>query len=173
MLLSGVRVPVQVTPPSLLMKSLSWPTLTLRSARVKPVTASLKVTVTVDVSPTLRALSATTIVAVGHWVSMAKLFESVLPMPALPDAPVTPLLSSVIRLLLSSTLLVGVSIAVQVMPPSLLPSPLRLPLATLRSVRVKPATASLKVIVTRLVSPPAKAVSATTMVAVGSTVLTV
>ena len=64
-------------------------------------------------------------------------------------------------------LLVGVSVAVQVMPPSLLLRPLRLPLATVRSAVVKPLTASLKVMVTSEVSPAAKLVSATTMVAVG------
>ncbi len=152
---------------------LSRPTVTLRSAVVKPLTASLKVMVTVDVSPMLKALSATTIVAVGRWVSMAKLFESVLPMPVLPDAPITPVLSRVIRLVLSSTLLDGVNVAVQVIPPSLLLTVLSVPLAMLKSALVKPLTASLKVMVTRLVSPTAKAVSATTMVAVGSTVLTV
>ncbi|MNI77391.1 hypothetical protein D3C73_1336820 [compost metagenome] len=48
----------------------------------------------------------------------------------------------------SVTLLVGVKVAVQVMPPSALASVLRVPLATVRSAVVKPDTASLKVMVT-------------------------
>ncbi|MNG30878.1 hypothetical protein D3C84_1165840 [compost metagenome] len=64
------------------------------------------------------------------------------------------------------------SVAVQVMPPSPLLSPLKEPLATVMSARVKPVTASLKVIVTSEVSPMFSAVSATTMVAVGRRVST-
>ncbi|MNV85594.1 hypothetical protein D3C71_1795620 [compost metagenome] len=62
---------VQVMPPSLLLTALKVPLATLRSELSKPVTASEKVMVTNDVSPTLRALSATTMVAVGRWVSTA------------------------------------------------------------------------------------------------------
>ncbi len=76
------------------------------------------------------------------------------------------------RLLLSVTPLVGVSVAVQVMPPSLLLNPESTPLATVRSALVNAVTASLKVMVTREVSPAAMAVSATTMLAVGRTVST-
>ncbi|MNC98068.1 hypothetical protein D3C83_159210 [compost metagenome] len=65
---------------------------------------------------------------------------------------------------------VGVKVAVQVTPPSLLLSPAIAPLATVRSALVKPVTASLKVMVTSEVSPAAMAVSATTMLAVGRTV---
>ena len=89
------------------------------SDRSKPLTASLKVMVTVVVSPMPRRLSATTMVAVGNAVSMAKLLESVVPTPLLPEALVTPLLSRVIRLVVSVMLAVGVNVAVQVMPPSL------------------------------------------------------
>ncbi|VVN67077.1 hypothetical protein PS687_05289 [Pseudomonas fluorescens] len=64
----------------------------------------------------------------------------------------------------------GVSVAVQVMPPSLVLRPLIEPLATVRSALVKPLTASLKVMVTALVSPILRAVSLTTMDAVGATV---
>ncbi len=71
MALLGVNVAVQVIPPSLLETALRVPLATVRSALVKPVTASLKVMVTCDVSPMLRLLSATTMVAVGRWVSMA------------------------------------------------------------------------------------------------------
>ncbi len=49
----------------------SVPLATVRSARVKPLTASLKVMVTVVVWPTPSAESASTTVAVGRWVSMA------------------------------------------------------------------------------------------------------
>ncbi|MWV13176.1 hypothetical protein F3I62_13800, partial [Pseudomonas sp. R-28-1W-6] len=74
--------------------------------------------------------------------------EVVLPVPVLPEAFVTPVLSRVIRLLLSLTSALGVRVAVQVMPPSLLLTALRLPLVTVRSALLKPLTASLKVMVT-------------------------
>ena len=67
----GVKVAVQVVPPSLLLTALNVPLATVRSALVKPVTASLKVMVTWLVSPTLSAVSATTMLAVGRSVSMA------------------------------------------------------------------------------------------------------
>ncbi|MOA44415.1 hypothetical protein D3C78_1666920 [compost metagenome] len=56
-------------PPSLLLTAVSVPLAIVRSALVRPVTASLKVMVTSEVSPTLNALSATTMVAVGRTVS--------------------------------------------------------------------------------------------------------
>ncbi|MNH39388.1 hypothetical protein D3C79_1005500 [compost metagenome] len=58
------------------------------------------------------------------------------------------------------------------MPPSLLLTALRVPLATVRSALLNPDTASLKVMVTSDVSPRRNAVSATTMVAVGTMVST-
>ncbi|MNH18558.1 hypothetical protein D3C79_782630 [compost metagenome] len=67
----GVSVAVQVTPPSPLESALRVPLATLRSALLRPTTASLKVMVTSDVSPIASWLSATTMVAVGRWVSMA------------------------------------------------------------------------------------------------------
>ncbi|MNM42278.1 hypothetical protein D3C76_534760 [compost metagenome] len=72
-----------------------------------------------------------------------------------------------IRLEVSVTAAVGVKVAVQVRPPSLLLNPLKVPLATLRSALSRPMTASLKVMVTRVVSPGRRSVSAMTMVAVG------
>ncbi len=93
-----------------------------------------------------------------------------MPLPALPARSLTPVLFRVIRLVVSLTLAVGVKVAVQVMPPSLLLTALRVPLARVRSALVKPLTASLKVMVTSDVSPIFSAVSATTMVAVGRTV---
>ena len=69
MLAAGVKVPVQVMPPSLLLTALSVPLAIVRSALVRPVTASLKVMVTNDVSPTLRAVSVNTMLAVGRAVS--------------------------------------------------------------------------------------------------------
>ena len=95
-----------------------------------------------------------------------------MPTPLLPEAFVTPLLSSTIRLLVSVILLVGVSVAVQVTPPSLLLTALRVPLARVRSALVKPLTAWLKVMVTWVVSPAFSCVSATTTVAVGTSVFT-
>ncbi|MNM42277.1 hypothetical protein D3C81_531090 [compost metagenome] len=111
-------------------------------------------------------------VAVGSAVSMAKLFESVVPDPVLPDTLATPLLSRVIRLLASVTFEVGVKAAVQVMPPSLLLTALNVPLAMVRSALLKPLTASLKVMVTRVVSPALSALSAITMLALGTLVCT-
>ncbi|MNR32178.1 hypothetical protein D3C85_1497400 [compost metagenome] len=96
--------------------------------------------------------------------------ESVVPLPALPARSATPVLSRVIRLVASVMLAVGVKVAVQVMPPSLLLTAVNVPLVMVRSALVKPLTASLKVIVTREVSPILNAVSATTMVAVGRSV---
>ena len=93
-----------------------------------------------------------------------------MPLPALPARSLTPVLFRVIRLVVSLTLAVGVKVAVQVMPPSLLLTALNVPLAIVRSALVKPLTASLKVMVTSEVSPIFSAVSATTMVAVGRTV---
>ncbi|MNF87618.1 hypothetical protein D3C84_700880 [compost metagenome] len=91
-------------------------------------------------------------------------------MPVLPEPFCTPLLSSVIRLVLSVMALVGVKVAVQVMPPSLLLTAVKVPLAMVRSALLKPVTASENVMVTSEVSPILSAVSATTMVAVGATV---
>ena len=168
----GVRVAVQVTPPSLLVRFDNVALATLMSDRSNPLTASLKVMVTVVVSPMPRPLSATTMVAIGSAVSIAKLLESVVPTPLFPDRLDTPALFKVIRLLLLVMLLVGVNVAVQVMPPSLLLTLLNVPLAMVRSLLSNPLTASLKVMVTSEVSPDLSAVSATTMVAVGTWVCT-
>ena len=70
-------------------------------------------------------------------------------------------------MVVSEILAVGVNVAVQVIPPSLLLTALKVPLVRVRSALVKPVTASEKVIVTRLVSPMLNVVSETTMVAVG------
>ena len=56
-------------------------------------------------------------------------------------------------MLLSVVLAVGVKVAVQVMPPFTEATAVSAPLAIVRSVLVKPVTASLKVIVTSDVSP--------------------
>ena len=91
-----------------------------------------------------------------------------MPTPATPSLiAVTPVLSRVIRLVASVRLLVGVNVAVQVRPPSLLLTAVSVPLAMVRSALVKPLTARLKVMVTSEVSPIFNAVSAITMVAVG------
>ena len=96
--------------------------------------------------------------------------ELVLPLPLLPAASLTPLLASVIRLLAAVMPLVGVKVAVQVIPPSLLLTALSVPLETVRSLLVKPLTASLKVMVTVAVSPAFSALSFSVMVAVGNAV---
>jgi hypothetical protein len=98
--------------------------------------------------------------------------ESVLPLPALPPASVTPVISTLITLVASVTPAVGVNVAVQVVPPSLEVTLLRVPLAMVKSAFVKPVTASLNVKVTPEVSPTVKRLSATTTVAVGCTVPT-
>ncbi|MNC13793.1 hypothetical protein D3C76_534740 [compost metagenome] len=71
------------------------------------------------------------------------------------------------KLLGSVTLAVGVNVAVQVLPPSLLARLLRSPLVTLRSDRSKWLTASLKVKVTVVVWPIPRFGLATTMFTVG------
>ncbi|MNO58424.1 hypothetical protein D3C76_489820 [compost metagenome] len=97
--------------------------------------------------------------------------ESVVPLPTLPVAAAcTPVLSRVIRLVVSVMLAVGVKVAVQVMPPSLLLTEVNAPLAIVRSALVKPVTAWLKVMVTSDVSPIFRALSVTTIVAVGGAV---
>ena len=90
-----------------------------------------------------------------------------MPVPLLPARSEMPVLFSTIRLVVSVTLNVGVNVAVQVMPPSLLLTLLRLPLATLRSLLSKPVTASLKVMVANEVSPGRRSLSLMTIVAVG------
>ncbi|MCY1358996.1 hypothetical protein D3C81_1897040 [compost metagenome] len=137
---------------------------------LKPLTASEKVMVTSEVSPALSVGSDSTMVAVGRWVSIEKLFESVVPLPALPARSTTPVLSRVTRFVVSVMLALGVKVAVQVIPPSLLLKPLKVPFSTIRSAVVSPVTASLNVIVTNEVSPMASVSSATTMVAVGRSV---
>ena len=91
----------------------------------------------------------------------------VLPVPVLLAASDTPVLSSVMTLVASVILAVGVKVAVQVMPPSPLDKPDNAPLSTLTSAIVNPLTASVNVKVTVEVSPAANAVSATTILAVG------
>ena len=56
---------------SLVLRLLRVPLSVVRSARLKPVTASLKVMVTRDVLPMPRCSLVTTTVAVGRWVSIA------------------------------------------------------------------------------------------------------
>ena len=67
----GVKVAVQVIPPSPELTALSVPLAIVKSALVNPVTASLKVIVTNEVSPIASAVPATTIEAVGRAVSIA------------------------------------------------------------------------------------------------------
>ena len=83
MLAVGVKVAVQVRPPSVVLKSPMLPFSTVTSLLSKPVTCSLKVTVTVEVSPILSAVSLSVIlVTMGAVASMAMLlvdFEERLP----------------------------------------------------------------------------------------------
>jgi hypothetical protein len=67
----GVKVPVQVVPPSMLLTALSVPCSSVISALSKSVTASENVIVNVDVSPTFSALSdITTLETTGSLVSI-------------------------------------------------------------------------------------------------------
>ena len=69
----GVSVAVQVMPPSLLLKDDSAPLGLARSAVLKPVTASVKVNLTVAVSPMRKAVSLMVMLeaSVGRTVSTA------------------------------------------------------------------------------------------------------
>ncbi len=67
----GVNVAVQVMPPSALLTAVREPLAMVRSALVKPLTASLKVMVTSEVSPIFKVLCVNTTVAVGRTVSTA------------------------------------------------------------------------------------------------------
>ena len=69
----GVSVPVQLMPLLLLARPVTVPLPTVRSALVKPLTASLKVKVTVAVSPILSAVSLMSMLelSVGRTVSTA------------------------------------------------------------------------------------------------------
>ena len=67
----GVKVPVQVTPPSPLLTALSVPLARVISELSKAVTASEKVMVRVEVSPTVNSLSdMTTLEITGSVVSI-------------------------------------------------------------------------------------------------------
>ncbi len=90
-----------------------------------------------------------------------------MPLPALPARSEIPVLSKVMRLVLSVMLLFGVKVAVQVTPPSALLTTVKVPLAMIRSALVKPVIASLKVMVTCEVAPIFSTLSASTIVAVG------
>ena len=74
-----------------------------------------------------------------------------------------PVKSSVIRLLASVVLTLGVSVAVQVMPPSPVVRLDSAALGAVKSAEVKPFTASEKTKVTVAVSPMRRAVSLTVM----------
>ena len=75
----------------------------------------------------------------------------------------------VMTLIASVTPTVGVNVAVNVRPPLLDDTGLRVPLSIVRSALLKPLTASLNVKVTNEVSPTRSAVSVTTTAAVGRT----
>ena len=159
MFVVGVKVAVQLRPPSLDATALRVPFATVRSALLKPVTASLNVIVTAAVSPAARLMSATPMLAVGRVLSTSKVGLSVVPNPLLPARSTMPPLSRVMTLLATVLLAVGVSVAVQVMPPSPVLRFDREAFGALRSAAVKPLIASVKVMVTVAVSPIFRAVS--------------
>ena len=106
-LAAGVRVAVQVRPPSDEDRPLSVPWATLRSAVVKPVTGSLKVMVTVLVSPALSAVSLTTMVAVGGVVS-----------PGVSSLRIVPVAVDVLTLSARPSVAAAVIVAITVSSPS-------------------------------------------------------
>ena len=79
----GVKVPTQVLPPSVVAKVPKVPFCTVTSVLSKSLTFSLKLIVTCAVSPAFRVLSLRVMVAVGPWVSTAKLPLAAVP-PRLP-----------------------------------------------------------------------------------------
>ena len=118
----------------------------------------------------LSALLATTIVAVGRWVSMAYVLEVVVPLPALLALSLNRVLFKVMTSPVWVTPGFAVRVAVQWVP-STWTRLLKLPSATVNAPAVRLLTVSLKVMVTREVLPLTfSAVLDTTMVAVGATV---
>ena len=77
----GVKLAIQVQPPSIAVTADSVPLAIVKSALVKSLTTSLKVIVTAELSPAVSAVSATKMLAVGRRVSM--LITGVLPAPPL------------------------------------------------------------------------------------------
>ena len=66
----GVKVPVQVLPPSVVLRSVTVPPTTVRSPTSKPLTCSLKVKVTSLVSPSVSLSSTMLTTTLGAAVSM-------------------------------------------------------------------------------------------------------
>ena len=66
---AGVKVAVQVLPPSAVATAESVPPCTVKSALLKPLTTSLKVMVTAAVSPALSVDLSNAMVALGARVS--------------------------------------------------------------------------------------------------------
>ena len=81
MVAEGVRVAVQVMPPSELDRFERAALGAVRSAVVKPVTASEKVKVMVAVSPLFNVEALLVMARVGAWVS--KVRDGVVPAPPL------------------------------------------------------------------------------------------
>ena len=83
----GVKVALQLMPPSLLVSVDSVPPPSETFALDRPVTASAKLSVSVAVSPAFRSVSLMARVGVGARVSIVKLPEVLLPMPVWPPRP--------------------------------------------------------------------------------------
>ena len=86
-----------------------------------------------------------------------------MPLPGLPTVLCTPLLSSVTRLVALRIPVLGVRVAVQIVPPSLELTVLKVAFVMVRSSFVKPVTASENVMVTKEVSSGSSEVSLTTI----------
>ena len=78
----GVKVPVQVLPPSAVVSPVTVPPTTVRSPSSNPVTCSLKVKVTSLVSPTVSLSSTMLTITLGALISAPAV--SLPPVPALP-----------------------------------------------------------------------------------------
>jgi hypothetical protein len=87
-LFPGVNLAVQIDPLCDDVGLVREPFATVRSAAENAVIGSLKVNVTVAMSPIFRAVSDIAIVAVGRRVSIRKLGEVVCPNPLLPATSV-------------------------------------------------------------------------------------
>ena len=135
---------------------------------MKPFTASLKVMVTVAVSPAASAVSSSSIVAVGRRVSMVKGAELAVASLTLPAASCTVPARSVTTAADSSVPASGVKVAVQVRASSASGCRLdRAPPATSKSAVARPATASEKTMVTVACSSTRSVSADSVTVAVG------
>ena len=126
------------------------------------------VNVMMAICPARRLVKSLVIAIVGLRVSMEKLEEEAVPLPALPARSVTCVRSREIALAGDSIPVFGVKVAVQVAPPSDELKVLSVALLSVSQALLKLLTRSEKVIITTVVSPAASEESLRAMVAVGA-----